>query len=469
MNEKLFISENTKPEEVTGIVKDLRNYYKTNTTKSLNWRKNQLNGLAKILKDHEDEWVEAQKRDLGSPRFETVMLLSNIISECHHIASSLEEWLAPENATNSWLVYPGSTKLCPEPYGVVCDFIPYNYPLYLGFSTIATILAAGNVCLFKPSSNTPACAALYQKYFPQYLDEKAVKVVVGPSSICDVILAERFDFIFYTGSPSIARNVLSAAAKYLTPTLLELGGKSPAYFDEHLSMKTCVRRLVFGKFFNGGQTCVCPDYVLCHRKVYDEFCKTLIQVIKDFYGEESSVSKDLCHIVNKRHFDRLERVVNTAEGEILYQGKRDKETLYFGPVVIKNPKIDAEIMTDEIFGPIIPIIPVQDLDEAIDFINEREKPLALYAFTSDSKVVDRFNHETSSGVILQNDCVWHVSCSECPFGGIGNSGMGQYHGKRGVLALSHIKPVMTHGTMIDITMRYPPYTDFATKIFRPFV
>ena len=469
MSQELYTPANTPVESIPDIVKGLRAHFKTHISKSIEWRKQQLLGLAKILEDHESEWVEAQIRDLGAPKYETTMLLQNCINESRHAASKLEEWIYPEQVSNSWLTFPGTTKLCPEPYGVVCDFIPFNYPMFLGFSTLIPILAAGNVCLFKPSSNTPACAALYQKYFQEYLDNDGIKVVVGPSSVCDTILDQRFDFIFYTGSPKIARNVLTHAAKYITPCLLELGGKSPAYIDENLSMKTSVRRLVFGKFFNGGQTCVCPDYVLCHKKVADEFCNELLKVITEFYGEPSEISKDMCHIVNDRHFDRLERVITTSGGKIIREGIRDKATRYIGPTVVRNPSLDSEMMTEEIFGPIIPVIDVDGIDEAIDFINEREKPLALYAFTSNSKLIERFTRETSSGVVLQNDCTYHVSSGECPFGGVGNSGMGQYHGKKGVFALSHVKPVMTHGTAIDVTMRYPPYTNTALTLLRHFV
>jgi aldehyde dehydrogenase (NAD+) len=386
-------------------------------------------------------------------------MIANVISDVEFTLANLSNWLAPKKLKTSLSLFPGSTFLVPEPYGVVCDFIPYNYPMLLGYCTMVPILASGNCLLFKPSSNTPACAKLYQEILPRYLDSNAVAVVCGPSSISDAILSHRFDFIFYTGSPAIGKRVQAAAAQFLTPVLLELGGKSPVYVDRRVSMTTVCRRLVWGKFFNGGQTCVCPDYCLVHEDVWDSFRAEVVKVVREFYGDVSQYNDNITHIINERHFDRLVRAVETSRGEKILEGYRDRERKYFGPVVIESPALDSELMQEEIFGPVLPLIKVRDQEEAISFINERERPLALYVLTSDSAVFDSFAARTHSGAIMQNDTVFHVSSPACPFGGIGNSGMGCYHGKYGIRALSHFKPVLTHGTMVDITMRYPPYTD----------
>lgn len=460
--------EPVRVEEIPGIVDGLRRHFNTGVTRPLEWRKAQLKGLVKILTEHEEDWVRAMNEDMGSHFFEAGLLIASVKSEITHTLKNLDSWMKPKKMSNPWSLYPGGTKVIPEPYGVVCDFVPYNYPMFLGFSTILPILAAGNVCLFKPSSNTPACARLYQEHFPRYLDKDAVKVVCGPSSICPSILECRFDFIFYTGSPAIAKGVMEAAAKHLTPVLLELGGKCPVYVDESLSMDRCCKRLVWGKIFNGGQTCVCPDYVLVHEKSAQKFKETVLKVTKDLYGDVSQYNGDITHIINRRHFDRIVRAIESSGGNILLEGARDPERLYIGPTVIENPALDSQLMTEEIFGPVLPIITVRSKEEAIDFVNAREKPLALYVLSDNSKVVDLFTLRTSSGAILQNDVLFHVASADCPFGGVGNSGMGQYHGRTGFKALSHMKPVVVHGTWMEVDSKFPPYTQEHLKFVRKF-
>jgi aldehyde dehydrogenase (NAD+) len=449
----------TSPDAVPGIVDSLRAHFTTGATRPLAWRLAQLNGLIASLRAHEADWVAALSADLGSHRYEATLMVGNSISDVEYTAKNLSKWLRPKKLSTSLALTPGSTHLVPEPYGVVCNFIPFNYPLVLGYATMVPILASGNCVLLKPSSNTPASAKLLQEILPRYLDPNAVAVVCGPSSICDVILACRFDFIFYTGSPAIGRHVQEAAARFLTPTLLELGGKSPVYVDVNISLTVAVRRLVWGKLFNGAQTCVAPDYCLVHEGIWERFKAEIVKVTREFYGDLSVYNDNISHIINQRHFDRLVRAHETCGGETIVESFRDRERLYFGPVVVENPALDSELMKEEIFGPILPLVKVTGVDEAIAFINQRERPLALYVLTSNTGVFDRFTSQTHSGAIMQNDTIFHVSSAACPFGGIGNSGMGQYHGKYGIRALSHFKPVLTHSTFIDIAMRYPPYTD----------
>ncbi|OHT06999.1 fatty aldehyde dehydrogenase variant form [Tritrichomonas foetus] len=458
----------TPVERIPTIVNELRDYFNSGATKSLKWRQSQLKGLIKLLNENSQAWVDAMNSDMGSHHFEAALLIANVVSDIEHTLKNLEKWLQPKKFSNPWALYPGSTTVAPEPYGVVLDFIPYNYPMYLGFSTIAPILACGNVCLFKPSSKTPACAKLYQDLFPKYLDPKGTVVVCGPTAICDDILKQRFDFIFYTGSPAVAKTIMRAASEHLTPTLLELGGKSPVYVDNSLSMMKCCKRLVWGKFFNGGQTCVCPDYVLVNEKVWDSFKETLVQAIKELYGDVSEYNDNITHIICKQHFDRIVRAIETSNGNKLVEGFRDASRLYIGPTVIESPALDSQLMTEEIFGPVLPLIKVKDAKEAIQFINQREKPLALYVLSDNNKTLDLFVRNTSSGAIMMNDTTFHVSSPFCPFGGVGNSGMGQYHGKYGIRALSHNKPVITHGTMIDLDIRYPPYTDSHLSLLKKF-
>jgi aldehyde dehydrogenase (NAD+) len=449
----------TAPDAVAGVVDSLRARFLTGATRPLAWRQAQLSGLIASLREHEAEWVAALAADLGSHRYEATLLVASAVSEVEFTARNLSKWLRPKRLPTSMSLCPGSTHLVPEPYGVVCNFIPFNYPLLLGYATMVPILASGNCVLLKPSSNTPACARLLQELLPRYLDAQAVAVVCGPSSICDVILSCRFDFIFYTGSPAIGKRVQAAAAQFLTPTLLELGGKSPVFVDVNISLTVATKRLIWGKLFNGAQTCVAPDYCLVHEAVWDSFKAEIVKVVREFYGDPSQYNDNITHIINERHFDRLVGAVESCGGQTVIESFRDRERLYFGPVVVENPSLDSALMQEEIFGPILPLVKVSGVDEAIDFINQRERPLALYVLTSNGRVFDRFTAETHSGAIMQNDTIFHVSSPACPFGGIGNSGMGQYHGKYGIRALSHFKPVLTHSTFIDFAMRYPPYTD----------
>lgn len=458
----------TTVEEIPDLVAGLRKYFRTGVTRNVSWRKDQIRGIMKMLQENWQQWVDAVGADLGSHSYENNLLQTNIISDCKHTLSELDSWMTPRKMGNPWVLCPGSTKLVPEPYGVVLDFIPYNYPMFLGLSTLIPIFAAGNVCMFKPSSNTPATAKLFQDLIPRYLDSSAIKVVCGPSSICDKILENRFDFIFYTGSPSIAKNVMAAASRYLTPVLLELGGKSPVYIDKNVSMLKSCRRLAWGKVWNAGQTCVAPDYAIVHEEVAEQFKETMLKVFNEFYGDIEKYNDNVAHIINKRHYDRLINAIETSGGNVVAKGAQDPEQLYIGPTLIEDPQLDSKLMTDEIFGPILPFIKVKSHEEAVEFINDKEKPLACYVFTESSKVFDYFTKNTSSGALMQNDVVFHVSSPECPFGGVGNSGMGQYHGKFGFDSLSHIKPVTTHGTMFDIGAKYPPYTEDHLKLMKHF-
>ena len=458
----------TPVEEIPKIVDDLRAYFNTGVTKPLSWRITQLKGLIKLLDENGQAWVDAMNEDMGSHHFEGAILVANIRSEIEHTIKNLDTWLRPKKLPNPWALYPGSTSVVPEPYGVVLDFIPYNYPMYLGFSTILPILACGNVCLFKPSSKTPACAKLYHELFPKYLDPKGVIVICGPTRICDDILRQRFDFIFYTGSPNVGKVVQKAASQYLTPTLLELGGKSPVYVDESLSLTKCVRRLVWGKYFNGGQTCVCPDYCLVNEKIWDKFKEELLKVLQEFYGDITQYNDNITHIICKQHYDRIVQAIETSGGQVIANGFRDPERLYIGPTVVESPQMDSTLMTEEIFGPVLPIVKISGAEEAIEFINKREKPLALYVLSDNSNIIDLFTRATSSGALMVNDTTFHVSSPYSPFGGVGNSGMGQYHGKYGIRSLSHSKPVVTHSTLIDLDIRYPPYTDSHLSILKKF-
>ena len=449
---------NTQPDDIPDIVDSLRAHFESDATRSLEWRKSQLHGLLSMLTKHEQHWVDAMEQDMGTHFFEAKLRIATIVHELKDAIKNVEKWMKPEKKSNPWSLSPGKTMITPEPYGVVCNFIPFNYPMYLGFSTLIPILAAGNVCLFKPSPDTPACSALYQRLVPKYLDAKGVKVVCGSDSICNTILEQRFDFIFYTGSPRVGRIIMTAAAKHLTPVILELGGKSPVYFDDDVVLTKCVKRLLFGKYFNAGQTCVSPDYCLVNKKIWDKFIKTVKEVYETFFGDPNKINDNVAHIINNSHYQRICNLIDTSEGDIIIKGVRSPERKYIGPTVILNPSLESKLMTEEIFGPVLPVIQINSANDAIKFIREREKPLAIYVMSQKKETCKLFANKTSSGALMYNDVMFHVTSINCPFGGVGNSGMGQYHGEVGFRALSHLKPIVDHKTTIDMEARYPPYS-----------
>lgn len=445
--------------EIPQIVDSLRDYFNTDVTKTYKWRIQQLNGLLKCLKENKELWIKAMNDDMGSHVFEATLLVSCSMSEIKLNIKNLASWMKDEPCPTPLALQLGSTKIMYEPFGVVCNFTPYNYPVFLGFSTLLPILAAGNCCLFKPSSNTPACGYLYQTLLPKYLDDKAVRVVCGPTSICDEILKCRFDFIFYTGSPRVGKLVMAAASKHLTPVLLELGGKSPVYIHSDCSLATTCKRLVLGKVFNGGQTCVAPDYALVHKDIFDKFKEQIIVTVNNMYGDVSKYNDNITHIISERSYKRLVNLIETSGGDVFIKGLQDPEKLYIGPTFISSPNIDSEIMSDEIFGPILPILKVENEDEAIRFIRAREKPLALYVFTESSAIERMFRERTTSGACMTNEVVLHVVSPEAPFGGVGCSGMGKYHGEAGFRSLSNCKPCISRSSMFDLGARFPPYSE----------
>jgi aldehyde dehydrogenase (NAD+) len=454
------------PETVAATVGRLRTAFASGRTRPLGFRQQQLTGLSQFLKERADRIEDALRQDLGKPTFETYLTETAFISKEVALARrKLASWARPERVATPFFAQPGKSRICREPYGVVLIIGPWNYPLQLVLVPLVGAIAAGNCAVIKPSELAPATSALLAESLPQYLDRECVQVVEGGVPEATALLAERFDYIFYTGNGTVARIVMEAAARNLTPVTLELGGKSPCIVDQHADLDVAARRIIWGKSLNAGQTCVAPDYVLAHEAIERELLIRLKQTVRDFYGDDPRTSPDFGRIVNVRHHRRLMRLLPQS-GDILVGGEADEKERYLSPTILCNVPADSPVLADEIFGPILPVLAVRDIDEAITFVNRRPKPLALYLFSQDRLVQSRVLEGTSSGGVVVNHTCLHLSVPALPFGGVGASGIGAYHGRAGFETFSHRKSVLVKPTWLDPRLLYPPYDDKKKKWMR---
>ncbi len=390
-----------------------------------------------------------------------------VINEIEHTLDRIEKWTQPRKVSLPIHQRPGSGRVIPEPLGTVLIIAPWNYPLQLLLAPLVPAIAAGNTVILKPSEIAPATSALVDSLLLDYLDSRLVQVVTGGVDETTELLAEPFDHIFYTGNGTVGKIVMRAAAEHLTPVTLELGGKSPAIVTASADIAVSARRIAWGKCINAGQTCVAPDYVLVDESVADQFIEQLGVAITEFYGEHVSDSPDYGRIVSARHFDRVTGLLDAGGFDrIAHGGIADRDTLFISPTVITGVDPNATVMTEEIFGPILPVLTYSDLGEAIDFVNGRGKPLALYVFAGKDHEANRVIAHTSSGGVTVNHTLLHLAVPDFPFGGVGPSGMGSYHGEYGFNVFSHLKPVLRRGTKPDPKVAYPPYTDFKQKLIR---
>ncbi|MER5632360.1 aldehyde dehydrogenase family protein [Streptomyces nitrosporeus] len=426
-------------ESPSEVVARLRATFRTGRTRSLDWRTGQLTRLRDLLTESGDELADALHADLGKSRGESYRSeIDFTVREIDHTLERLAGWLEPEPAPVPAVLAGASAQTVQDPLGVVLVIAPWNYPVQLLLAPVAGALAAGNTVVAKPSELAPATSAAVARLVPRYLD--AVAVVEGAVPETTALLAERFDHIFYTGNGTVGRIVMAAAAKHLTPVTLELGGKSPAFVDRGTDLRTVASRLVSGKFLNAGQTCVAPDYVLTDRETAPALTKALAEAVEERFGTDPSTSAEYGRIVNERHFDRLVRLLDS--GRTVTGGVHDRGTKYIAPTVLADVSPNAPVMAEEIFGPVLPVLTVDGLDAAIGFINDRDKPLALYAFTTDPEVRERLLTETSSGGVGMGLPLAHLTVSDLPFGGVGESGMGNYHGRYSLETFSHRKAVL---------------------------
>lgn len=433
-----------------------RTYFRSGATKSVEFRIHQLQTLKKLLTEHEEELFEAVYADFKKPELETYATELGILqNEISYTIRHLKKWAKPKRVKGTWINFPSSNYTIAEPYGAVLVIAPWNYPIQLALLPLVGAVAAGNTVVVKPSEITPHTSAVLKRLMSKWFKEEFIAVVEGGVEVNQSLLAEDFDHIFFTGSSRVGKIVMEAAAKNLTPVTLELGGKSPCIVDYSADLETSAKRIAWGKFLNAGQTCVAPDYVMVESSVQDKFLDHLKEAIRSFYGVNAKLSPDYPRVVNEDHFKRLASYL--SDGEIFYGGKTDIEDCYIEPTILTNLIQNSTVMEEEIFGPILPVITFEDIGEAIDLINSKPKPLALYAFTVDNETEERILAQCSFGSGAVNDVVAHLGNHHLPFGGVGQSGMGAYHGKKSFDTFSHHKGIMKKPLWLDVPFRYAPY------------
>ena len=441
----------------------------------LEFRLAQLRSLQESVTRRCDEIIAAVATDLGRPRTEGLIgEVVSTIDEIKFAAANVGGWMEPESVPHPVQLTPGRSVIVKEPVGVALIIAPWNFPINLCLSPLVGAIAAGCCAVVKPSEVVPTCAALVQTIVDEALDSSCYRCVQGEVPETSALLRLQWDHIFYTGNAAVARVVLTAAAKHLTPVTLELGGKSPVIVHESANLEIAARRILHGKFFNNGQICVAPDYILCDGATKPALEAALLEQLKVMFGADPQTARSYGRIVNERHWARVAALLTEAEAlqgaggkgvKVLAGGsaKAVQSDKYIPPTILSDVPADARIMREEIFGPVLPILSVPSVDAAVDFVNSREKPLALYVYSGDEAVATDVVQRTSAGGTCINDNVVHLSNSHLPFGGVGPSGTGQYHGKHSFDAFSHQRAVMYRGTWLDLKARYPPYDDGAIE------
>jgi aldehyde dehydrogenase (NAD+) len=433
-----------------------RAFFLSGQTKELSFRIESLKKLKSAIQANEDKIAEALQADLGKSQCEAYATETGfVLSELGHTIKHLRSWARIRSVPAPMVHFPSSTFIMPEPYGVALIMSPWNYPFQLTIAPLIGSIAAGNCTVIKPSAYSPHTSALVARIMKENFDEGFVAVQEGGRDVNKALLDEKFDYIFFTGSVAVGKTVMAAASRHLTPVTLELGGKSPCIVDESANIDLAARRIAWGKFINAGQTCVAPDYLLAHKKVKAELLAALKKYIAEFYGKEPLANAELCRIINDKHVQRLKGLM--GKGQIVAGGEIDEASGKIAPTVIDGISWDDPVMQEEIFGPVLPVIEFEDLEDAIKTIVSLPKPLALYCFTTDKRNERRVLNAVSFGGGCINDTIVHLASSHMPFSGVGNSGMGGYHGKYSFDTFSHLKSVLKKSNALDIALRYPPY------------
>ncbi|XP_054857630.1 aldehyde dehydrogenase family 3 member A2 isoform X2 [Eublepharis macularius] len=444
-------------EKIKLAVERARNAFNSGKTRPLEFRIQQLKALERMVKEKEKEITDALKADLSKNPLNTFTYeILTVLEEISLAVNKLPQWAAPKHVEKNLIVLMDEAYIHYEPLGVVLNIGAWNYPFVLIMQPLVGAIAAGNAVVVKPSEISEHTAKLFEELLPQYLDKDLYPVVNGGVPETTELLKQKFDHIIYTGNSTVGKIIMEAAAKHLTPVTLELGGKSPCYINKDCDVDVACRRITWGKYMNCGQTCIAPDYILCDPSIEGQVVEAIKKTLTEYYGEDVKKSPDYERIVNKRHFKRL---MGLLEGQkITYGGEADEATCFIAPTILTDVNPDSKVMQEEIFGPILPIVTVKSTDEAIRFINQREKPLALYVFAKDKTIIKKMIAETSSGGVTANDVLMHFTLASMPFGGVGNSGMGAYHGRFSFETFSHKRSCLVRSLNMEAVnkIRYPP-------------
>lgn len=449
---------------IPSMMEELREAFYAGKTRPVEWRLQQLNGIGRLLSENEPDVLDALQADLGKPALEGFTTeIAYIHGEIDLMNKKLRSWMKPERVSTPLVVQPASSAIYKEPLGVALIIGAWNYPLTLVLGPLLGAVAAGNCAVIKPSEISPATSQLLARLIPRYLDTSCIRVVEGAIPETTALLKEQFDHIFYTGNGHVGRIVMTAAAQHLTPVVLELGGQCPCIIDKDVDLDVAIKRICWGKFSNAGQTCVAPNHLLVHEDVYEAVIEKLKSTLLDFYGSNPQESPDFGRIVNTRHHQRLMATLEGNEENIVIGGDADEKERFIAPTVLRDVELDSIVMREEIFGPILPVIRIKNIDEAIRIVRQGEKPLALYLFSKNDAVQEKVIAQTSSGGASINHTWMHLAVPGLPFGGVGGSGMGAYHGKTSFDTFCHHKSVLNKSTLVDPPLTYPPYTQSKKK------
>ena len=450
------------------IVENQRKFFLTHVTRDIEFRLRALRNLQKAIREWEPRISEALHADLGKSATEGYMCeIGLVLGSLRDTLSKLRKWSKPRRVMASLAHFPSTCRVEANPYGVVLIMSPWNYPVLLCLDPLIAALSAGNCCVVKPSSTTPATSAVLAEMLGSIFPPEYVKVVLGGRENCNALLEEKFDYIFFTGSPSVGHGIMEAAARNLTPVTLELGGKSPCILDASANVKVAARRIAFGKILNAGQTCVAPDYLLIHSSRKQEFVTEFREAVAEMLGEHPVQNDKLTHIITPRHFKRLMGLMEGVNPVVGGQGV--EETLRIEPTLLDDVTPESACMQEEIFGPLLPMLTWNKWEDVENFVLSRPRPLASYLFTTDKTVERNFRQHLSFGGGCVNDTIIHLAVHGMPFGGIGDSGMGSYHGKDGFDTFTHYKSILKKANWLDLPFRYQPYNKLKEGLLRMFL
>lgn len=449
-------------EEISLIIEAQRKFFATGKTSELKFRIEILKKLRSFIISHEQDIVDALWKDFHKPEFEVIATESRfVIKELNYAISNLRKWASSRRVYTPVIHFISHSYVMPQPYGQVLVLSPWNFPFQLAFMPLVGAIAAGNCVILKVSSQVPFIADVIRKILSQ-LPVELVALINGDHSVNDYLLDQKFDYIFFTGSPAVGKYVMRKASENLIPVSLELGGKNPCVVAADAKLDYAAKRIAWGKFLNCGQTCVCPDYVLVDKKVKDQFLSLIAAEIRSFYGDNPEKSMDFARVISSGNVQRLSGLFSS--GQIVTGGIIDAETHYVAPTIIKDVKPGDQIMKEEIFGPVLPVIDFEKFDEVYGIIEQNPKPLSTYIFTRNKKLIREFLRRTQSGNVSVNETVMQIASPYLPYGGVGSSGLGRYHGKKSFETFSNMRSVLVKSNLIDVWLRYPPYSKFKTRI-----